>query len=163
MPDPNSAAASEPIDSQLFLSRPNRSLSQKGRLIWLALITAATMSSALAATAIGAWMALPFAGLEVILVWFAFCTMARHDGDYEFLKIAGQEFCWERCSAGKIHRLCGNRLWARATVKSGAGRCEIFLRYGGNEFRIGEFMSGGQMQRLSVEISSLFQREVESG
>ena len=74
----------------LFLNwRPNRSLSPTGRWLWFGLIALATFLLAAGAAAIGAWMVLPFAGAEVLLVWLAFHVIGGHDGDYEVLRLLG--------------------------------------------------------------------------
>lgn len=162
MPVTNSDASCEAFDFELFLSRPNRSLRRNSRLMWLALIAGSTISSAIAAAVIGAWMVLPFAGLEVLFVWVAFGVLARHDGDYEVLTVKGRNFCWEQCDAGRIQQISGNRLWARAVMQSSGSGLELFLRYGGREVQMGRFMTAGQRERLSLEIKKYFQREIVS-
>jgi uncharacterized membrane protein len=116
--------------------------------MWFALIAWPTSLLAVVATAIGAWMVLPFAGLEVLCLWFAFKLIARHDGDYEWLQVADQQFCWARCECGRVDMLSGNTAWARVFAVQLDGRVEVGLRYQGRTVSVGQMISDEQRQIL---------------
>ena len=162
MTDVHCKATSEPLDSALFFSRPNRSLSKKGRLLWLALIAASTILMALAAVAMGAWLILPFAGLEVALVGFAFHVIERHDADYEMLSVNEQEFRWEQRCGRQIDQLRGSRHWAQFVWQERGAGCEIHLHYGGKSVKLGRLMTLEQRERLCVDLGQVFKRISES-
>ena len=109
--------------------RPNRSLTPGGRQQWFLLFAGTTILCAGAATAIGAWMVLPFAGFEILFLWCAFHLIGRHDGDYEWLKVVNREFYWSRCECGQVEMLSGNAEWVHLFAIARNGRVEVGLRY----------------------------------
>jgi uncharacterized membrane protein len=61
----------------------NCSISPRGLLLVFALLAALALGIASAFAALGAWLILPFAGLELALLGAAFWLTARHATDYE--------------------------------------------------------------------------------
>lgn len=144
----------EPVESEsLFLNwRPNRSLSPNGRRLWFGLIASPTLLLAAGAAAMGAWLVLPFAGAEVLLVGLAFNVIGRHDGDYEVLQISAQEFCWERNDRGRVISLRGNRAWVRVAGETVGGRFRLCLWYAGRSVAIASLLSDEQRRSLWREL-----------
>jgi uncharacterized membrane protein len=135
----------------------NRSLSRRGRGLWLILIATSVFVVAMGATAIGAWLILPFAGIEVFLVWLAFHMVAKHEMDYESLVVTNSEFRWERRDGLKLEKLEGSRHWAsvsrnRRTFEADA----IYLLYGGNEVCVGRLMSATERRALGARMATVF-------
>ena len=144
------AVASEVVDNASFFleMRPNRSLTPAGRWLWFALVGCTTLLVAGAATAIGAWVVLPFAGLEVLFVWYAFQLIGKHDDDYEWVRVADREFCWMRCECGQVETLRGNAAWVQILAIPREGQVEIGLRYQGRTVSVGRLISDEQRQLL---------------
>lgn len=142
--------ANETVDSASFFleMRPNRSLTPGGRLQWFLLLAGTTILCAGAATAIGAWMVLPFAGFEILFLWCAFHLIGRHDGDYEWLKVVNREFYWSRCECGQVEMLSGNAEWVHLFAIARNGRVEVGLRYLGKTISIGKMISDEQRALL---------------
>lgn len=142
--------SSEAVENASFFleMRPNRSLTPAGRRLWFVLIASTTLLFAVAATAIGAWMALPFAGFEVLFLWWAFRLIGRHDGDYESVRVANREFSWARCNRGQVERLCGNAAWVQVMTAVRRGRIEIGLRYHGKTVSVGQMIPDEQRRLL---------------
>ncbi|MEO8383950.1 MAG: DUF2244 domain-containing protein [Betaproteobacteria bacterium] len=128
--------------------RPNRSLSPSGRFYCFLIITSTTTLFACIATAVGAWMVLPFAGLEILFLWFAFRIIGRHDSDYERVRVEDREFWWTRCEGGRVENLSGNAEWAHVLPVARNGRLEIGLRYMGKTVFVGKMISDAQ--RISL-------------
>lgn len=128
--------------------RPNRSLTPGGRQQWFLLFAGTTILCAGAATVIGAWMVLPFAGFEVLFLWCAFHLIGRHDGDYEWLLVADREFYWSRCECGQVEMLSGNAEWVHLFAIARNGRVEVGLRYLGRTVLIGKMISDEQRELL---------------
>ena len=149
---------SEPVERKsLFLNwRPNRSLLPNGRWLWFGLIASTTVILAAGATAIGAWMVLPFAGAELLMAWLAFDIVGCHDGDYEVLRISDQEFSWERNDRGRICSLQGNRAWVQVVGEQAGGKFELCLRYGGRRVAIANVLSDDRRRSLSRELLRIF-------
>ena len=138
------------IDNAYFFleMRPNRSLSPTGRYYCFLIIASTTTLFAGVATVVGAWMVLPFAGLEIYFLWLAFRIIGRHDSDFERVQVAGREFWWTRCECGRIEELSGNAEWAHVSTMARNGRLEIGLRYMGTTVLVGKMISDGQ--RISL-------------
>jgi uncharacterized membrane protein len=70
-----------------IMIRPNRSLSREGMVVAFALVTGVVMTIAIVFAAMGAWMVLPFAGLEAALFGAVFFWFYRHYDDCEYVLI----------------------------------------------------------------------------
>lgn len=141
------------MDVQSFdlTARPNRSLSARGQCYWLILIALAVAILAAAAALMGAWPVLPFAGLEIFLVWLAFRVVGRRAGDYESLHLTKNEFRWEIRRGRMVDRLAGNCDWAEFDV-SRAPQRELQLRYGSKRVQVGRLMTDAQRVELVAAV-----------
>ncbi len=148
------------VDSnRLYCSiRPNRSLTVRGRRLWLALIAMNASVIALAALMVGAWPVVPFAGLEIALVALAFAVIGRHDADVEWLKLEldGGQFCWEQRVGKHVSSLAGNSAWVQLQVRSQKANCEISLRYQGSQVLVGAGLPEEQRQVLAQQLRLYF-------
>jgi uncharacterized membrane protein len=150
------AERSEPPLLSIATSQ-NRSLSKRGRGLWLMLIAMSVLVVATGAAAVGAWLILPFAGIEVFLVWLAFHVVARHEMDYESLVVTNSEFRWERRDGLKLEKLEGSRHWASVCHSRGAFEADaIYLLYGGNEVCVGRLMSNAERRALGARMTTVF-------
>ena len=130
------------------LARRNNSLSSTGRLFVFAFIFAGSIGIATGFALLGAWLILPFAGLEMLVLWLAFRYVDRRAGDYERIAIAGDRVEIEFCEAGRRRSHELNRCWAQ--VVDGGGR--LALRSHGREFEIGRYLDDEQRLALGREI-----------
>ncbi len=133
-------------------SVPNRSLGPAGRRLFLALIAATTLGIGGAAAAVGAWPVMPFAGLEVALVFFAFHLVRLHDSDFERLEIGLDEVRVESRQAESLTRFVAHRPWARVIVEERGARCTLGLAYAGRTVQLGRLMSDEGRRRLAEEL-----------
>ena len=143
-----------PADSPPFvhLSVPNRSLGPAGRRWVLAGITATILLIACAAAAIGAWLVMPFAGLEIALLAFAFRVLGQHDADFERLEIGEHEVRVEAREAQMITRFVAHRPWVRVEMRSSGHRCTLRLAYAGRTVPLGRMLSDEGRRRLAEAI-----------
>jgi len=116
-------------------------LSPTGRRVFLAAIFLNTGLLALAWTAVGAWPVLPYAGIELAAVAFAFHLVGRHDADYERLTIVGATVLLETCECGTIRRLEFNKAWAQVVCRVEGNQCSLSLRSHGREIPFGRLMT----------------------
>jgi uncharacterized membrane protein len=150
------AEGSEPPLLSIATSQ-NRSLSKRGRGLWLMLIAASVFVVALGAAVVGAWLILPFAGFEVFLVWLAFYVVGQHDLDYESLVVTQREFRWERRNGLITEKLEGSRDWARVSRTSKKFEADtIQLLYGGNTVTVGRLLSPAERRKLGMQMASVF-------
>ena len=132
---------------------PNRSLGPHGRTACLAALAALPLALGVVATAfLGAWPVLPFAGLEVAVLAFAFHRIACHDGDYERLEIAGRRVRIEARCGAQVVSFEGHAPWARLLVRDRPGRCELQLRYGGKSVDIGRMLTDERRRLWAAEL-----------
>lgn len=130
-----------------FTARRNNSLSTSGRLFVFGFVFFVSVGIGLAFTFVfGAWPILPFAGLEMLVLYFAFRHVERHAADYERLAIAGDRVEVEVLDGGRVSRLGCNRHWVQVVCDRNGGR--LALRSHGREVEIGRHLN--EQQRLSV-------------
>jgi len=79
-----------------IIARPNSSLTAKGRVYAVMIIAAFSLAVAIAFSLIGAWFVLPFAGLELVGIGYAFYFIHCHSQDYESIVIVGDEVSVEK-------------------------------------------------------------------
>jgi uncharacterized membrane protein len=70
-----------------LVARRNNSLSSTGCNLVVGSLATISLVISLAFALRGAWMIVPFAGLEVLVVYLAFRCLERHAGDFESLSI----------------------------------------------------------------------------
>lgn len=94
----------------------------------------------------GAWLILPFAGLEVLLLGAAFVLYARHAADYEKIELAGRRVTLEiadgDCTA--CHEMDG----ARISLEQG----RVMLRGAEEELEIGRHLGAEARAELAAEL-----------
>ncbi|MEO1767007.1 DUF2244 domain-containing protein [Thiobacter aerophilum] len=137
--------------------RPNCSLSPAGRRGFLFLIAIVTFAIALAFAWAGAWLVLPFAGLELgVLVW-AFRELDRHAADYEVISIRGDTVAVERRVGSRVTRHEFNRYWVRLVLKrDAAGELALCLRSHGREVVLGRCLAAQARAALAQELRNHF-------
>ena len=133
-------------------SVPNRSLGAAGRRVFLASIAVTTLGIGGFATAIGAWPVMPFAGIEVALVFLAFHLVRLHDADFERLEIGAYEVRIESRDAASLTRFVAHRPWARVIVSERGARCTLGLAYAGRTVQLGRLMSDEGRRKLADEL-----------
>jgi uncharacterized membrane protein len=89
---------------------------------------------------------MPFAGLEMLVLYLAFRYVDRHAEDYERLALAGDRLMVEVLEGGRLRRFDCNRHWARLIWEPGSAR--LALRSHGREVEIGRHLN--EEERLSV-------------
>lgn len=103
------------------VARPNASASAESVFKLLLSLLVFSGLIAVAFMHIGAWMVLPFAGLELVLVVLAFVVVLRHSGDYEKITIAEEYVDVEQSVLGKISHVRYQRYWTRVTLRESEG------------------------------------------
>jgi uncharacterized membrane protein len=118
----------------------------------LGAIATTTLGVAAGAAMFGAWPVMPFAGLEVVLVAFAFRVLGRHDADFERLEIGEHEVRWEARDAAKHTRFVAHRQWARVVLRQRGARCTLGLAYAGRTVPLGRLLSDEGRRQLADTI-----------
>jgi uncharacterized membrane protein len=129
------------------VARRNNSLSTTGRLLVFVFIFVVSVGIAAAFAAFGAWLILPFAGIEMLVLYLAFRYIERHAADYEQIEIEGDQVKIERLDGGRMRGAALSRYWARVVVSRDGSR--LALRSHGREFEIGRTLSDAQRLELA--------------
>jgi len=96
----------------------------------------------------GAWLVLPFAGLEALLLGAAFVLYARRAADYERIALASGRLTVEVAQAegSRRHDLDARRL--RVCLERG----RVLLRAGAEELEVGRNLDAEARVRLAAEL-----------
>ena len=132
------------------VARRNNSLSSTGRIFVFAFLFIVSVGIAGAFASLGAWLILPFAGLEMLGLYLAFRYVDRHAADYERIAIAGDRVQVEQFEAGQAMRYEFNLCWAQLVVSPGGAR--LALRSHGREIEIGRHMNDDERLALACEL-----------
>lgn len=132
------------------VARRNNSLSSTGRILVFAYLFVVSFGIAGAFASLGAWLILPFAGLEMLGLYFAFWYVDRHAEDFERIAITGDRVKVEWFEAGRAQSRVFNRAWAQLVAQPGGGR--LSLRSHGREIEIGRHTNEEQRIVLAREL-----------
>lgn len=118
-------------------ARPNRSLTLRGRKLWLLLVGLHALVVCAFALAFGAWLVLPFAGLEVFCLALAFWWVGRADEDVEEFSVRGRTFVWRKQRGECVEILSGNLDWAQVSWTRCESGMRLQIRYAGRAVVLG--------------------------
>lgn len=137
--------------------RRNNSLSAQGRLLAFGLILILSIGIAAGfAVVLGAWPILPFAGIEMVVLYLAFRYLDRHAADYERVMIRGDVVVVEIGDAGVITRFELNRCWAQVVCEGKGAR--IALRSHGREIALGRHLADEQRKEMARDLARELRR-----
>jgi len=134
--------------------KQNNSLSPKG-FVWLFVsILAIIMIVAIGVSLVGAWFALPFAGLEVLAFASAFYHVYLHYEDHESITLNGDDVVIEKQHYKHQEKFTFQRYWAKVIVRNESdGRCGLFIGSHGKEVEFGRcFMTDEQRLMIAKQL-----------
>ena len=136
----------------VYTARRNNSLSSSGRLFVFSFILTVSLGIALAfSLLLGAWPILPFAGLEMVVLYLAFRYIDRHASDYERITIRGDDVAVEVHEGRKVTRLEMNRSWAQVVCARDGSR--LALRSHGREIEVGRHLCNAERSDMARELA----------
>ncbi|MGE5144184.1 MAG: DUF2244 domain-containing protein [Acidobacteriota bacterium] len=138
-----------------MVSRRNDSLVSRGRRRLFASLCVVSSGLALGFAALGAWLVLPYAALEMAVLYLAFRWFDRHATDWERVSVCGDRVILERERAGIHTRREFNRFWARVELEeSGALRptLRLVLRFGGEREPFGDELPAEERAAVAREL-----------
>src|SRR5689334_6957203 len=134
----------------LLIARRNNSLSATGRALVVGSLIFVSLAISLAFAFFGAWLVLPFAGVEIAVLCLAFRHMQRHAADFESLAIEGDRVLVEQWERGRLSRHELNRHWAQVILESGKpGHCVLALRSHGCSVEFGRHLTDAQRRAVA--------------
>jgi uncharacterized membrane protein len=151
--------AGESAGAFVFQSRPNHSLTRpQERLVFWSL-AALCFAMALGFALMGYWLTLPFAGIEIGLLAWAFKALRGREGNFEALRIEGDLVVLEWHAGGTGERREMNRQWARVACDCRApGRnCRLSVSSHGRATEVGQYLNDEQRLQLAATLRSRLQ------
>lgn len=140
-----------PAAAELIVTaKPNVSLTAKNRLMCFLAVAGAALGVALFFALHGVWMVLPFAGLEIAVLGWAFYHLHCHARDFERITVDGRHVLVETLDYKRTYRTEFQRYWARVSLSGRPAR--LFLRSHGREIEIGRFMNDEERAQLARQI-----------
>lgn len=138
--------------------QPNISMSK--RQAWMFLATMAVAMGTIAAffAGMGAWLVLPFAGAEWVLLAYCFNRVLRQLTIREVITISGDAIVVER-GRGRpeqvhhLHRHWTAVEWERPLLPAHIGR--VFLRLHGRRVELGAFLAETERERLASDLQRI--------
>lgn len=135
----------------VFMSRPNNSLTRiQGRMVFWSLV-GLSFGAALVFAAQGYWLVLPFAGLEMGVLAWAFEALQQRRHDFESLTIDQDRVVVAWRQGEQQGRREFNRLWAQLEcVCRAPGRdCHVYVRSQGSDTELGRFLDDAARMELA--------------
>lgn len=142
-----------------IIATPNNSLSPNDSVKLLAAMTAVALLIALGFARIGAWLVLPFAGLEILAFAYAFYFIHLHSNDFESITIEDDRVVVEKRNYKQVTTTVFQRYWAQVNVRGALnskgvnGKSGLFISSHGKEVEFGRnFINDEQRTELAREL-----------
>jgi uncharacterized membrane protein len=136
---------------------PHCSLSPLGARVFFGAIGFVTLAIAGAATILGFWPILPFAGAEVLLLWWALRSNKQRRFERESIDVSDTQIVVEY-SVGEPRRFVFPRHWAQVKIrrpKSPLHRGQLVIESHGRACEVGQFLSEEERQQLAATLRRL--------
>jgi uncharacterized membrane protein len=148
----------EEAGEYVSIVRRNNSLSSSGRLRVFGFLLMVSLGIASGfCLMFGAWPILPFAGIEMAVLFAAFRYIERHAADYERIAIRGALVSVEVQDGSNVMRREMNRYWSHVVCENDGSR--VALRSHGHEVEVGRHLS----EDRRVELARELERELKAG
>ena len=132
----------------------NCSISPAGLLGVFAALAVAGLAIGIGFALAGAWLILPFVGLEIVALGVAFVMCARRAADFERIELARGRLTVEVAEAARRARyeLDAGRVWVQVQKGRGYG-ARVLLRGAEEELGLGRHLDAASRVELAAELS----------
>jgi len=138
---------------------PHCSLSTRGALVFFGSICLVTFGVATAATLLGFWPVLPFAGAEMALLGWALYTSMQRRHEHESIDVTENEVVIEYTPAHQTpQRVVFPRHWARVKIRrpnSPLHRGQLVIESHGRAYEVGKFLTEEERRQLAAHLRRL--------
>lgn len=123
---------------------------------WLAAASCAAIGVAFALA--GAWLVLPFCGIEIVALWLALRHLHRHRSDCERIYRDADHLVIERLCGQRAERHELHPYWARLRLfdPPDGGVCRLYIGSHGKEIEIGRQLGGEEKKTLARHLKQQF-------
>lgn len=142
-------------NSQEWLLKRNCSLSPSHLALWFGFLAFLSVGISLVFAAMGAWLVVPFAIVEVAALAVAFVIFGRHAADYERIVAGPGKILIETSLGAKLDRVEQQAPWFRVEY-SGRPRDLIQVVGPGQTLPVGRFVPSSIRSRLATELRRAF-------
>jgi uncharacterized membrane protein len=133
--------------------KPNCTLSASGKQRVLLLLTLVPIVIGISFAFLGAWLILPFVGLEIVALICAFYYINKHEADYESISIENDTILIERCVGGSSTKEVMNPYWVKVVKHELAnGELYVYLQSHGKELQVGRYLTRKQREFLAKQL-----------
>jgi len=133
--------------------KPNSALSAVNKQKVVILLTLIPCLIGFAFYLLGAWLVLPFVGIEIVALAYAFYYVNRHEADYESISIDGDSLVVERCVADKVTQQVVNPYWVKVVQEElSNGELHLYLQSHGEEIEVGRYLTRKQRELLARQL-----------
>lgn len=146
------------LDNKI-IAKPNNSLDQEQKAKLLVVIALILLLVGLGFYRIGAWMVLPFAGLELVIFCYAFYSLYLHSNDFECITFDRDALHIEKKIKEQRYASSFNHYWARVYLKDAENvhglkaKSQLIISSHGKEVEFGSaFLTESQREHLVNEI-----------
>jgi uncharacterized membrane protein len=136
---------------------PHCSLSTRGAIVFFGSVCLLTLGVAGAATALGFWPVLPFAGAEMLLLGWALHSNMQRRHEHESIDVSETEVVIEY-SRGTPRRVVFPRHWARVKIRrphTPLHRGQLVIESHGRSYEVGKFLTEEERRQLAAELRRL--------
>ncbi len=136
---------------------PHCSLSARGARLFFASVCVPTFGIAGAATVLGYWPVLPFAGAEMVLLGWALKTNMARRFEREHIEISETEVIVEYTFAKRApRRVVFPRHWARVKIRRpNSPPSSLVIESHGRGHEVGKFLTEEERRHLAAELQLL--------
>jgi uncharacterized membrane protein len=141
-----------------FESRPNCSLHGECRRLGFWIITSVSMGVASGFCLMGYWPVMPFAGLEIGVLAWAFEVIRQRESDYEKLVIDDGRVELVTRREGKIEARKLNKHWTKVVLvcERPESNCHVLIRSEGKDSEVGCHL----IDEERLELARLLKRQL---
>ncbi len=147
-------AAQRRADGFSIVLKRNCSISPRDLAFVFAALGLLSIAIASGFALLGAWLILPFAGLEAVVLSAAFLWVARHAADFERIELADGKLVVEVADGTARSRFAidARRVRLRVEKRNGGG-VRVLLCDRTTELEIGRYLAAGSRGDLAAELS----------
>ncbi len=147
-------------EETVWVVRPTRSLTWPEAKRWLCVISFIPLSSGLLFLYYGIPLVLPFAGLEVVLLWAAFWYVHWTGQAREVIRLTPRHLIVEKGRNAPEERLEYERAWVRINLDEKRGWHPSRLQVGshGKRADIGSFLTDGERRTLALDLINALEK-----
>lgn len=140
-----------------IVATPNNSSSTKENMFLLLAIATVSLLIALCFARIGAWLVLPFAGLEVLAFAYVFNYIFLHSTDFESISVEHERVIIEKRKDKEVTKTEFPRHWAQVSVRNNesnglfGSKNALFISSHGKEVEFGESLINDEQRVLLAQ------------